>query len=543
MKKNTRPPGYYILYILKVNKKTLLALLSILLFQVNINAQNTNMLIVPSSTVMGIGEHFTVNVAVDFKTADSLNGAEVHLIFDNTRLMVDSITKPAGDLLPVEAISIEPVDSINVKGQINYAATTTGNYPSKDFNLLTIYFTVIGVSDTATSLTLLTSFPDKSNLARNGYSILDSLVNCSILNFCRPPTAIITATSACDASGVSLNLDSATGIAPYSLVINGTTYTDVTRGSTFANILLPTYKIWPSDPIPGSATNNDGQAVQVGVKFRSTVPGYIKGLRFYNGDDNSGTYVVKLWNYDKFSLLATADANDVTTNAWQEVTLPSPVSIDANTTYIASYYSSAGNYADDDNYFAGGGVTSGPLTALKNGVSGANSVYVYGRSFPNYTWKAANYWVDVIFSPDTSTFYLTNVTDSLGCSSSDTLQVLNVTSAACTSGRSVNSPDVPTTPLPEIVRGHDIRKIYSLGQNFPNPFNNQTSIRYSLPSTERVIITLFDMDGRLVRILVNSSKEAGSHIISLNKENFAKGIYYYKMHAGSFEAVKKLVIQ
>jgi hypothetical protein len=84
---------------------------------------------------------------------------------------------------------------------------------------------------------------------------------------------------------------------------------------------------------------------------------------------------------------------------------------------------------------------------------------------------------------------------------------------------------------------------FLLGQNFPNPFNNQATIQFTLPGTEKVKIVLFDMGGRVLRTLVNGTKEAGSHVISLNVGTLSKGVYYYKMQAGDFTDVKKLTIQ
>ncbi len=65
-----------------------------------------------------------------------------------------------------------------------------------------------------------------------------------------------------------------------------------------------------------------------------------------------------------------------------------PVAIAANTIYVASYYAPAGGYADDYGYFATAGVTSGPLHALADGVSGGDGVYVYGAAgtFPTASY-------------------------------------------------------------------------------------------------------------------------------------------------------------
>jgi reactive intermediate/imine deaminase len=86
---------------------------------------------------------------------------------------------------------------------------------------------------------------------------------------------------------------------------------------------------------------------------------------------------------------------------WQTVQFYPAVEIEANTTYIASYFASAGRYAIDYDYFATSGVTNGPLTALKSVTDDGNGVYAYGQAgeFPVSTWRASNYWVDVVFEP------------------------------------------------------------------------------------------------------------------------------------------------
>ena len=79
----------------------------------------------------------------------------------------------------------------------------------------------------------------------------------------------------------------------------------------------------------------------------------------------------------------------------------SPITIAANTVYVASYHAPNGQYASDDNYFLTSGVDSGPLHApATNAVSGGNGVYVYSdtSTFPNGTYFGNNYWVDVVFT-------------------------------------------------------------------------------------------------------------------------------------------------
>ena len=83
---------------------------------------------------------------------------------------------------------------------------------------------------------------------------------------------------------------------------------------------------------------------------------------------------------------------------------------------------------------------------------------------------------------------------------------------------------------------------FSLEQNYPNPFNPSTIIRYSVPSNEYVSLKLFDVLGNEVSTLVNEQKSAGNYEIKFNANNLASGIYFYKMTAGSFRSVKKLLL-
>ncbi|MGA6946420.1 MAG: N,N-dimethylformamidase beta subunit family domain-containing protein, partial [Solirubrobacterales bacterium] len=152
---------------------------------------------------------------------------------------------------------------------------------------------------------------------------------------------------------------------------------------------------------------NDPGAVEVGVKFRSDEAGFITGLRFYKTSGNTGTHVGHLWAADGTQLAEAAFSGE-TGSGWQQVSLGSPVAIDANTTYIASYHAPAGHYAATSGYFATGGFDSAPLHALGEGVDGSNGVYKYGPSgsFPTDTFQQSNYWVDVVFEntvgPDTT---------------------------------------------------------------------------------------------------------------------------------------------
>jgi hypothetical protein len=156
--------------------------------------------------------------------------------------------------------------------------------------------------------------------------------------------------------------------------------------------------IWGNTGTPAVPLDNDGVSIELGVKFSSTQAGSITGIRFYKGAGNSGVHTGSLWT-STGTRLATATFNNETASGWQEVRFATPVAVSANTVYVASYFSPGGGYASTTGFFTNAGVTTGPLTALQNGVSGPNGIYRYGGGFPADSWNASSYWVDVLFTP------------------------------------------------------------------------------------------------------------------------------------------------
>jgi hypothetical protein len=88
----------------------------------------------------------------------------------------------------------------------------------------------------------------------------------------------------------------------------------------------------------------------------------------------------------------------------------------------------------------------------------------------------------------------------------------------------------------------DLPVVYELYQNYPNPFNPSTVINYSIPKTSLVTIKVYDILGKEVATLVNEEKSAGNYSVQFNGGNLSSGIYFYRMHAGSFTETKKLIL-
>lgn len=83
---------------------------------------------------------------------------------------------------------------------------------------------------------------------------------------------------------------------------------------------------------------------------------------------------------------------------------------------------------------------------------------------------------------------------------------------------------------------------YSLGQNYPNPFNPTTAISYQLKADSHVRLTVWDTAGRLVTTLVDTWQNAGTHEVTFDGSKLASGIYLYRLQAGSFTAMHKMVL-
>ena len=92
-----------------------------------------------------------------------------------------------------------------------------------------------------------------------------------------------------------------------------------------------------------------------------------------------------------------------------------------------------------------------------------------------------------------------------------------------------------------------IPDVFALQQNYPNPFNPTTQIRYALPEQSMVVLTVYDMLGREVRILVNDTQDAGYRIALWNGTNdhgrpVGAGMYIYTIRANDFYEVKKMIL-
>ncbi len=83
---------------------------------------------------------------------------------------------------------------------------------------------------------------------------------------------------------------------------------------------------------------------------------------------------------------------------------------------------------------------------------------------------------------------------------------------------------------------------YSLSQNYPNPFNPTTTLKFAISNAEFVNLTVYDVLGKKVATLINENKQAGYHTVEFDAGSLSSGIYLYKITAGKFTKIEKMML-
>jgi hypothetical protein len=201
--------------------------------------------------------------------------------------------------------------------------------------------------------------------------------------------------------------------ASYTFRVTATNAIGTSQASGPSNAITPQDTIFDFST-PTIVDSSDPSSTEVGIKFTSELAGTITGIRFYKSAANTGTHVGSLWS-SSGALLASATFIGESSSGWQQVNFSTPVTIGANTTYVAAYLAPKGHYSDTPSAFASTGSSNPPLQALPTTLS-ANGVFSYSSAstFPTNTSNATNYWVDVDFVPTPIPGEVTNVSAAEG---------------------------------------------------------------------------------------------------------------------------------
>ena len=156
------------------------------------------------------------------------------------------------------------------------------------------------------------------------------------------------------------------------------------------------FSIW-SEEQPATPDAVDPDPVTLGLEFTADEDASLEGLRLYLGDANGGPDSIDLWSSDG-QLLAHAQVEPSGTEGWQVLTFDEPVQLNAGETYVASYFTTSGGYSVSQDFFTSG-QDMGPISFGPDA-----GVFSYGATsgFPDQTYMASNYWVDLVLSTGTS---------------------------------------------------------------------------------------------------------------------------------------------
>ena len=99
-----------------------------------------------------------------------------------------------------------------------------------------------------------------------------------------------------------------------------------------------------------------------------------------------------------------------------------------------------------------------------------------------------------------------------------------------------------TGTLNSVEVGPPIPTVFALRQNYPNPFNPGTTVAFDLPKAERVRLTVYDLLGREVSVLLDESRNAGTHEVWFDGSRLGSGAYFYRLQAGGFVQTKRLML-
>ncbi|MGB5893259.1 MAG: T9SS type A sorting domain-containing protein, partial [Ignavibacteriaceae bacterium] len=112
--------------------------------------------------------------------------------------------------------------------------------------------------------------------------------------------------------------------------------------------------------------------------------------------------------------------------------------------------------------------------------------------------------------------------------------------------RSVTTPDIGADEFDGTVVGIEeetaLPTEFALEQNFPNPFNPSTKIKYSIPTQSKVVIKVYDLLGNEIAVLMDEEKSIGTYELTWNAPNLPSGIYFYRLQAGTFVQTRKMIL-
>ena len=227
--------------------------------------------------------------------------------------------------------------------------------------------------------------------------------------------------------------------------------------------------LWPGTTQPAVTASGDGNAVELGVKFTGDSRRLRDGVRFFKGAGNTGTHLGQPLEHATARCSPAPPSPAKARAAGSRSTSPTPVAVSPGTTYLASYYAPNGHYALNLNYFTSAH-SNGPLQALANSQSQQRRLPLRqpAPSFPDQTWQASNYWVDLVFTTDapqdTTAPTITDVTPAAATTDVPTSTTVTATFDEALDPATVTNHHLPT---PRRAPAALVAATVSLGRTLP----------------------------------------------------------------------------
>ncbi len=191
-------------------------------------------------------------------------------------------------------------------------------------------------------------------------------------------------------------------------------------------------------------------------------------------------------------------------------------------------------------------VSSFPVTVLsyyyRHDIEPLDNAYIQVSSNNGTNWVSVKYYYGQQLSWKQEVLDITELANS---SSQMKIRFIIVTNNGTTSDgiyidniKIQNYQDV----LTGVLSNGEIPREYSLEQNFPNPFNPASNIRYQLPKGGLVKLTVYDALGRTIQTLVNENQPAGKYEVRFDGSILSSGVYFYKLESGNFTDIRKMML-
>lgn len=169
---------------------------------------------------------------------------------------------------------------------------------------------------------------------------------------------------------------------------------------------------------------------------------------------------------------------------------------------------------------------------------GANEDVVINDSHCWYIPNPADHFY-IKYSADSGSVWTQQLTNPSGFNNLEKSRTGNTIWAGTTTGKIYKYSDQVITRINE---AKNIPSGYNLKQNFPNPFNPSTKIKYNIPVSTFVSLRVYDLNGRQVSVLMNGIQKSGYYEINFDGKDLSSGIYFYELEANGFIQIKQMLL-